>query len=663
MYEIKQLEAVWEQVQKRVMADTNLCESLRSSLKGQDEAVSLILERAQREKEGYHILPGTEGKPFFVGKPPCWHEDRVGDDEYVVCLNRMGHWNDFIAAYALQGDKEYPQLVITELLDWIRNCPCPKLEGSRNEICDYFRKPIPWRTLEVGIRMLDYWPNAFTFLIQEGFMDRELFVTFAGSVVEHAKILVAVPPHLWPNADHNHYIMENLGLFYAGMMLQELPEASEWIGHAQKELERCVKAQLTADGGQIEGCPSYHNVCMYLFCRWALAAEKCEVMIPHEYLQIIRNALDYSICSLRPTGVGVPWGDSDPNDQAIQVAIMGYQVFGNLRWLRAIGKLISTDILAKRCASYCFVLDGLDPVKLLNDCCDQENRREETSEQECELPLVCMQRKLQQAMFRTGWDKEALSVFFACRIPVENGHAHIDPAAFDFCALGKALLVDPGRFCYREDEDRRYFKSAKLHNTLTIGEKDPFAYVSTYSFTGERDGCMLFCREDERFMAAACLQTSYFPAIHERLIAIIDNTFLLVWDRISHLQKDLVEIWYHMDSENVRIREDHCVCTGDEVNLCIRSTENLTPRLEPGLISEALDVTKPSTRLCLFEDRSTVADNGENKASYASVLCPYTEEIPEISAIIFEDGQEKITFTVNGKSYSCSWRGDRFGVD
>ena len=144
----------------------------------------------------------------MVGKPPCWHEDRVGDDEYVVVLNRMGHWNDFIAAYALTGDKEYSLQIITELRDWIRNCPCPKMEGSWEEICDYLRKPIPWRTLEAGIRMLDYWPNAFTFLITE-------------------------------------------------------------------------------DGGQIEGCPSYHNVCMRLFSRWALAAAKCGVSVPERALQIV----------------------------------------------------------------------------------------------------------------------------------------------------------------------------------------------------------------------------------------------------------------------------------------------------------------------------------------------------------------------------------------
>ena len=89
-------------------------------------------------------------------------------------------------------------------------------------------------------------------------------------------------------------------------------------------------------------------------------------------------------------------------------------------------RVIPLEQLKKMSARYCFSLIGVDFDKLA---------RTAGSDGE-QMPCINWQRQLQQAMFRTGWDKDALSVFFACRVPCQNGHGHMDPAGFDFCALG-----------------------------------------------------------------------------------------------------------------------------------------------------------------------------------------------------------------------------------
>ncbi len=104
------------------------------------------------------------------------------------------------------------------------------------------------------------------------------------------------------------------------------------------------------------------------------------------------------------------------------------------------------------------------------------------------LPVDSWQKDLKQVMLRTDWSHEALSVFFACRTPVNNAHAHIDPMSFDFTAHGRPLIIDPGRFTYREDADRRDFKSAVCHNTLIINEREPFAYLGSWEYGGAEAG-------------------------------------------------------------------------------------------------------------------------------------------------------------------------------
>lgn len=127
-------------------------------------------------------------------------------------------------------------------------------------------------------------------------------------------------------------------------------------------------------------------------------------------------------------------------------------------------------------------------------------------------------------------------------------------------------------------------------------------------------------------------------------------------DRILHMTTgEPVEIWYNMNTENAFIREDGGVITEDSENLFIRFSDNLTPGLGPGLISEAVDVVRPSTRLCLRG-----SNKGGKTHNYLSVIFPFRNECPEISQIKFDARQEEAVFEINHKSYRCVWYEDEF---
>src|SRR5215213_2788691 len=72
---------------------------------------------------------------------------------------------------------------------------------------------------------------------------------------------------------------------------------------------------------------------------------------------------------------------------------------------------------------------------------------------------------------------------------------------FDFTALGRPLVVDPGRYCYRSDDDRRTFKTVAYHNTLMIDGADPYPYLASGRSGRPKDGGIRWVREQDGLLA------------------------------------------------------------------------------------------------------------------------------------------------------------------
>ena len=276
------------------------------------------------------------------------------------------------------------------------------------------------------------------------------------------------------------------------------------------------------------------------------------------------------------------------------------------------------------------------------------------------LPLVNWQHGLDQVALRTAWDRDALSVFFGCRTPVYNNHAHIDPGGFDFTALGRAMVVDPGRFCYREDADRRLFKSARWHNMLTIGDRDPFAYKNSWNYGPQRAGGITGVWQGGGLLASACLHRNYASAVHRRALALVEGRCLVVLDAVDGLSAtDSVQRWFHLDTTAVTWQADarRAVAIYDGKTILTLASASLAGSevgtLEPGRVSERMDNSHPSTRLRL-EDAT-----GSARRCYAAVLIPSraAEPAPRIEGLEMADRPEGIrcSFRLDGQAFALTW--------
>lgn len=603
---------------KEPISTSELLANLRSRLEPMDakaayianhmpELVRETIDNAELALLGMIKLPGTGGVREFVGNPPNWLERRHNDNEFLWQLNRMNYWQELLEAYSLTKEEKYGRKVIEELLDWTRT-----VEITENMIdlpLSFYSQCHPLRALELGIRAYKTWPLVLEHLGHTELFTEEVLEKYVTAVYKQIKILRKVSPQLWPKADHNHYLMECLGILTTAIYFPELKEADEWKAFAIDGIEKCCETQLTEDGGQIEGCPSYHNGCMFWFGLAVVLAKRFGFQFTDSFMERFKNNLDYSIYSLRPTGKCVPVGDSHANNLAIMGGVYGYFALDDMTWLGLATNLIDTAEIMQEASKH--VWRALDVQQFVEDL-----RSLHGKQFECDKQTTFWNRTLHQAIIRSGWDSQALSFLFTCRSPIQNFHAHIDLMSFDFTALGKDMVCDPGIFCYRDDEDRKQFKSSNFHSTLLIDERDHFEYISSFGYGPQNTGAIYKVEDRGFYQLASAYHMNYEPVIHHRHIALVDNRFLVVADRVEGLEGQSVQRYFHLDFTDVRECSDAVIAKSEIANLAIITNDLGKTDFLPGRLSDINDIARPSTRV-LFQD------SYNSTASFLTVLIPY----------------------------------------
>lgn len=425
--------------------------------------------QADQILEGLIALPGLD-KATYVGKGMInWQKlpKANRDMESLFVLNRHIHWGALIDAYKITEDSKYAERVYSELENWIETCPRPKLCTDYQEVRKRFdtysdETLAGWRLLEAGIRMFRSWCRLPELFSTYGNVRPELKDKLYGSLREHAEALIQISPVLHPMADHNHYLMENIGLFMIGYSFPELDIAKKCVRIGSREIKRCVLTQFSKFGGQIEGCPYYHNEILDLVIMVSGKMKKCGIELEDVYISRIRHALFYSVYATRPTGKITAFGDSDACD--------------------------------------------IKEYKNVYDRIQKEDLGE--------LPLFFYEKQLGQAFYRSGWSEKDASLAVICKIPVQNEHSHIDACSFEFTCNGKTMLIDPGRYTYQEGKMRKIFKSPQYHNALIVNGQSPFDYINTWEY-GEQKSAFIVKADDREIVMK---QLSYRPVIHIRKI-------------------------------------------------------------------------------------------------------------------------------------------------
>lgn len=605
------------------------------------------MKLADEAKAGIWKLPGCSEKRF-IGNPPLWHDNPFQNNEYVFQISRMLNWLPMLHAYYITKDETYAQKIVSEMMDWIEQCKRPELAKSEEEALAYFNAPSgkAWRLLECGIRPYKVWIPVLEGLAYSSALTVDVFEKALVSLCEQCEVVAKLSPVAWPKADHNHFLMENLGLLAVAGSFPQLAKSQEWLKQGIDGFNRSIEAQVLDSGAQIEGCPSYHNGCIFWFATAIQYSKKYGFDLSASYRKKFDKMVEYSVYATRPNGTNVPWGDTSTiSGGLIDGAMCSYLGNGNLEWLKVARSFYSYEEILDAAVKQIWKMDDKE------EFCDYILTLKEKGDVP-PLKLSYWDKQLKHVFMRTDWSKDACSVMFSCRTPVQNLHAHIDPNAFDFTAYGTPLVVDPGKYTYKNGEDRKNFKSMKWHNTLTINQKNAWEYLHSWGYGPQKEGNIVNAEFEPDFMWTIGTHRNYEPIIHTRGLALVDKKWVLVLDFIELLQgQEIIDINMHLDSqlcscELQRVKTSH----ENSANVCLLSTApNVC--LSEAKISDENDVWRPST-LAQFQ---WINEECVSKKAFATIIYPMKpqEKEPqiELQEVIINDNNIEATIILNQEQH------------
>ena len=344
------------------------------------------------------------------------------NNEWLWQLNRVFWWPNFGQTYwGRSKDEYYAQAWVSQLRDWIADCPA---QSSRQNVAGS-----AWRTIETGLRMSSYWPDAYHRFLESTAFTAADATLYLKSCVEQARYLNAF------YTQANFLTMEMSGLYTVGALYPELKEAAAWRTLASQKLYTEQGVQFLPDGWHYELAPGYHIVAIDNTVKiYKLAAlEGLAAELPAGYLAGLEKAYEALLYMATPNRATPPVNDSGRNDVKARLQ-EGYAHFTNrldFLWLATGGAQGAPPAQT----SFTFPYGGF-------------------------------------SLLRSGWETNANCAVFDAGALGQSGHRHEDKLALQLWCFGREILFDHGAGNYETSLWRTYSMSSYGHNTVVVDGLD-----------------------------------------------------------------------------------------------------------------------------------------------------------------------------------------------
>jgi hypothetical protein len=300
----------------------------------------------------------------------------------------------------------------------------------------------------------------------------------------------------------NHSIAECAGLIYSGVLFPEHARASAWRSLGLKILPEQALRQVLPDGGGIEQALWYQLFIIDLLgLVEALLGSRGEVVAP-QISSAVRRGREF-LCAFGENPAELPLiGDGDG----------GFALTSHLR---------------------------------LSFTCSEQDRAEVTTFPDSGYTIY---QSADPSTTRAVIDHGPLGM------PPAYGHGHADALSVIVTTGGANLLVDPGTYAYNRGAAwRRYFRSTRAHNTVTVDGLDQAVQEAAFMWT---------CPYDTRLVASNGSQVDVvgrvlmrhdgyrrINVIHWRAVLLKRNGLVVVWDRLEGGGIHEFELNWHLGAE------------------------------------------------------------------------------------------------------------------
>lgn len=457
-----------------------------------------------------------------LGNPVDWLHNPTNDPEFTWGMNRHWHMLDLGKAYLMNGKPQYVLAFMNHFRSWRKQNPVPVVTSYEEAV--FFQKLGPWRLLETGLRVQS-WISAYKYMEDSGLLDGEFRSEFLEGLAEHAGFLT----RYLGSTEINHAIMHMQGLYMIAAFYHEHPDAPYWRQLAEERLELCLLHQVGPEGVQIELTTHYHDAAIEMFGTPYLLGALSGHPFSAWYGGQLRKMAAFTEALVRPDQQSTGIGDSD-------------WVSDGRRRLTLLGAILADDALTGRGTG--------NPESLWLLGAEQYER--------------CLQLQAEHtpsvssaAFPQTGYyvmrDQQQYLFFDAA--PMGGAHGHADALNLEWMWKRQLLFTDTGRYTYEEGKWRRYFKSTRAHNTITIDGENQTPYVSTQQW-GEplAEAVTLRWESNDRYHFIDAVHNGYTrlpdPVAHSRWVLLgAEIPLLLIADWLEGEAVHVLEQRFHLHPE------------------------------------------------------------------------------------------------------------------
>ncbi len=448
--------------------------------------------RWSRTVDSWRVAPDTQRiwpVDFFAGIDSRSGNPH-GDPRVVWEVARLQQLFELAIRARLQPQKsgEYAAVFEAILGDWVeRNPPGTGIHYQS--------------AMECALRIISV-SHAFDLLRTYLSDRRKVGAEVVRLVTSHAK-LIALRPSLYSSAG-NHTIAEGAGLFYAGKLYKEHPEATAWRDLGLRLLENEVPRQILDDGGGIEQAFWYHRFVIDLTGLVVSLVEHQQSEVPAWLMDPWSRGRRFLDSIAVPSAGALPdVGDRDD----------GYALSPRLRW--PVEGHSSFPVMTFADSGYTVLKGAAEPsIQLLFD----------------HGPLG----------MAPGY-----------------GHGHADALALLAWIGSEPLLVDCGTGSYTGDTSiRRRLRGTRSHNTLLVNETDQAIQAGEFLWSKNFNAVLVDSTNAHAGTTLLACHDGYrrFGILHWRGVWFEPTGVIAVWDRIDGVGRhELKQVW-HVDADVDTVR-------------------------------------------------------------------------------------------------------------
>ena len=443
------------------------------------------------------------GEMHVLPDPVAWLHNPSADVEWHILLHKFYYAAGLGRAYLKTGQQRYAARWAQLIDGWITATPpgfiAADVTGRRVQNWIYSLRAFAWHGATPAAP------------IAPGFFRRLLV-----SLHEQVEFLCT---NLTPK--RNHRTLELYAIFLAGVAFPEMRRAAFWREFALQETLVNMRADLLADGVHCELSTDYHHLAVRNWLHVRTLAARHAVPVPPEMDRLLERALEFSLHVHKPDGIVPSLSDGDARS-FLPLLATGAELYDrdDMRWVATRGAA------------------GKAPQRTAVHFADSG-----------------------YTVLRSGWDRgphdcgAGQYLVFDSGPLGEGNHGHFDCLSFELAAMGRSLIVDPGRYTYSEAPDgasgqnwRLHFRATAAHNTVCVDGRNQTRYVpkaikeaSRHSQGSVRhkvagpapEARLVEFAESAVFTLLHGRAASHeYDAVHDRFIGCVDGHYWIVSDAL-----------------------------------------------------------------------------------------------------------------------------------